>query len=178
MVSLALEIQESALDGMRPTVWSSAKQLKYSFFDHLTYAYSYIGLMTGPFYKYQTFQDMIYQNGISIDTMKDALLNLKPLSILVVPYLFFKNKFPLEYFESNAFLNNDVGFLYTTFTLTCTVCWFRWRYHIGWLLAKSLCIAAGLGCYPKASNSRPGKGPTEIEKPKVDETHITGDELE
>lgn len=178
MVSLAFEIQESVLDGVKPTIWSSVKQLKYSFFDHLTYAYSYIGLMTGPFYKYQTFQDMIYQNGISTETMKDALLNLKPLSILVVPYLYFKNKFPLEYFESEEFLNNNVGFLYTTFYLTCTVFWFRWRYHIGWLLAKSMCIAAGLGCYSKESFSKPGKGPTKTEKLKVDETNAAGSELE
>ena len=166
MVSLALEIQESVLDEVQPTVWSSAKQLNYSFFDHLTFGYSYIGLMTGPFYKYQTFQDMLYQNGVSLKTMKKALLNLKPLTILVVPYLVLKSKFPLEYFESEEFLNNDVGFLYTTFTMTMTVWWFRWRYYIGWLLAKSLCIAAGLGCYPDVSHPKPGKGPTESTNPE------------
>ena len=125
--------------------------------------------MTGPFYKYQTFQDMLYQTGVSVRTMRKALLNLKPLLILVGPYLFLKSKFPLEYFESKEFLDDDnMGFLYTTFNMTCTVCWFRWRYHIGWLLAESLCIAAGLGYYPDESNAKPGKGPDENSSKKTD----------
>jgi len=53
--------------------------------------------------------------------------------------------------------------LFFQVVVACTASWFRWRFHIGWLLAESVCIAAGLGAYPFEAQSKPGKGPTVFE---------------
>ena len=164
MVGLAFERDEIVFDNVKASKWSKNLQLEFSFFNTITYAYSFIGLMTGPYYKYRTFQDMLYQNGDHINTIWSALLNLKLLPVLVVPYLVLKENFPLEYLESEEFLAGH-GFLYSTYVVACTAWWFRWRFHIGWLLAESVCIATGLGAYPFEAQSKPGKGPTVFDCP-------------
>ncbi|XP_057310912.1 lysophospholipid acyltransferase 7-like isoform X2 [Hydractinia symbiolongicarpus] len=134
------------------------KEFSASLFDYFAYGYCYIGLMTGPFYTYQTFQDMLYQDGKKISTVWPAIRNLKYLPVIAIPYLVLKSKFPLEYLESEECLQQ--GMIHTLLVMVPVMAWFRWRFYIGWLLAESMCMSAGLGAYPFECKAKPGLGPT------------------
>jgi len=162
MVSLAFEyydaktVKEATTDINR-----SRKDFQLSFLDFITYSYSYIGLMTGPFYTYRTFIDMVYQDARNYSTVWPAARNLKLLPAIVVPYIFLAKFFPLSYMETTEYLEHEWGVMYQLVILVPTFTWFRWRFYIGWLLAESMCIAAGLGAYPFECKSRAAQGPTE-----------------
>lgn len=166
MVSVAFEIHDAEKERKQESDASSKsygvkQNLTFSFLDILAYGYCYIGLMTGPFYTYLTFNDMLYQDATNFTTVWPALRNLKLLPVLIIPYLFLAKNYPLSYIESEACLNHEWGVLYQLWILIPTFTWFRWRFYIGWLLAEAMCITSGLGAYPFQCRSRPGKGPTE-----------------
>jgi len=128
--------------------------------DFFVYGYCYIGLMTGPYYSFQTFIDMIYQDSSCMSTVIPALKNLKLLPFMVVPYFLLAAHFPLSYMETDAFLEHEWGLAYQLLILVPTFTWFRWRFYLGWLLAEAMCITTGLGAYPFECEARPGLGPT------------------
>lgn len=168
MVSIAFEIHDEEKEKKKKRDSDSPKKqyrvkpdFAVSFIDMLSYGYCYIGLLTGPFYTYQTFTDMLYQDATNFTTVWPAIRNLKLLPALVVPYLFLTKNYPLSFIESEACLKHEWGVLYQLWILVPTFTWFRWRFYIGWLLAEAMCITAGLGAYPFQCKSRPGKGPTE-----------------
>jgi len=133
--------------------------LSQSFIDIFTYGYCYIGLMTGPFYTYQTFTDLMHQqHSKTITTVKPALWNLKYFLIVGLLYLYFKALYPLEYLVSDECLSR--GFLYLVWSLYCQYIALSCRFYVGWLMAESACIFAGLGAYPVQYHSKPGQGPT------------------
>lgn len=157
---MAFEKHRDVLKTVKSRQMHVVKEFSVTFIDTLVYGYCYIGLMTGPFYSYQTFQDMLHQDGSKIITVKPALWTLKLLPVLALPYLYLKGNFPLEFLESEEFLENKRGFLYSLMIVALTTVWFRLRFYIGWLLAESSCITASLGAYPFESQPTPGKGPT------------------
>ena len=136
------------------------KKIKVSLFDMFAYGLCYIGLMTGPFYTFKTFQDMLYQDGSKISTVWPAVKNLKQILFFILPYLLLVEYYPLSYLESDDCLNHHWGVLHIIWTLVPTFTWFRWRFYIGWLLAESMCMTSGLGAYPYECKAKPGLGPT------------------
>lgn len=132
-----------------------------SLFDLFMYAYSYIGLMTGPYYQYHTFVDMVNQDGGKISTVWPAIRNLKPLIIFTIPYFFLSINFPLSFMETSAYFDHPWGVAYQLLYLVPTFTWFRWRFYLGWALAEAMCMTAGLGAYPVECASKPGQGPTQ-----------------
>ena len=162
MVSLAFEKHETTTndDDSKKTkeVFRYVPELQLDFMDFLAYSYSYIGLMTGPFYTYRTFQDMVHHDARPIATFGSALRNLKLLPAMIPLFLVLVKYFPLTYLESEEYVESSV--LYQLLILVPTFTWFRWRFYIGWLLAESMCMTAGLGLYPKQCKSRPALGPT------------------
>lgn len=137
-----------------------------SFFNVISYGYCYIGLLTGPFYTYKTFQDMLVMTSKDQrSTFVRSMQNLKLLPFLAVVYLLLKGWFPLENLKNEEFFNSSLfGCVYT---ITFTSMWFRWRFYIGWLLAESSCISCGLGAYPAESEPRSGAGPSKLIEPSV-----------
>lgn len=165
MVSVAFEFhdfeKEKNHDSDNRKNYRVKPDITFSLIDIIGYGYCYIGILTGPFYTYQTFTDMLYQDATSFTTVWPAMRNLKLLPLFVVPYLYLSKNYPLSYIESEACLNHEWGILYQLWILVPTFTWFRWRFYIAWLLAEAMCITAGLGAYPFECKSRPGKGPTE-----------------
>lgn len=166
MISIAYEIHDADEnkkfeDSDNRKRYRVHPDLNASLVDFLAYGYCYIGLLTGPFYTFKTYQDMLYQDATNFTTVWPAVRNLKILPILVVPYLYLVKNYPLSFIESEACLNHEWGVFYQLWILFPTFTWFRWRFYIGWLLAEAMCISAGLGAYPFECKSRPGSGPTE-----------------
>lgn len=167
MVSLAFEKHEAETDKddndddsqkKNKKVFRYVKEFKLDLFDFIAYSYSYIGLMTGPFYTYRTFQDMVRHDTRSTSTVGPALRNLKILPLMIPPYIMLVKYFPLAYLESEEYVESSVA--YQLLILVPTFTWFRWRFYVGWLLAEAMCMTAGLGLYPKNVKSRPAHGPT------------------
>lgn len=129
--------------------------------DYYTYCYCYIGQLTGPFYTYRTYSDMIYVDGSNISTVWPAIRNLKILSIFLIPYLLLAKHFPLSYLNSDDYINHPWGLIYQLLLLLPTFSWFRWRFYFAWVLSESMCMTAGLGAYPFECNAKPAVGPTQ-----------------
>lgn len=159
MVSLSFEIYESK---SKKEDESTDKERfdSISLFDYFSYGYCYMGLLTGPFYTFKTYEDMLKRDATKISTVIPALMNLKYLPFIAVPYVFLAKYFPTSFLDSDEYLNHPYGIVYQLVVLSPTFTHFRWRFYIGWLLAESMCIMAGLGAYPVQCEARPGAGPT------------------
>ena len=171
MISLAFEYHDELMRSEKKddSAFKTRNEFNTSItiLDTFTYGYCYIGLMTGPFYTYKTFNDMLRQDRENINTLEPAIMNLKLAPIIVVGYLYLKSHFPASYLESDECLKHPYGSPYVIFVSIVTFMWFHWRFYIGWLLAESMCISCGLGAYPREFICKPGAGPTgEIVDPK------------
>ncbi|XP_006000687.1 lysophospholipid acyltransferase 7 [Latimeria chalumnae] len=125
----------------------------------LCYNYCYIGLMTGPFYRYKTYQDWLMQaEPTSIPSWKPLLLRLKPTPFFGAAFLLVSYLFPLEYVRSDEFYTRP--FLFRLFYMVPVFFVFRMRFYVAWVFAEGGCIAAAFGAYPKEARSRSGGGPT------------------
>ncbi|KAM4703517.1 lysophospholipid acyltransferase 7-like [Rhinophrynus dorsalis] len=123
------------------------------------YSYCYIGLMTGPFYRYKTYHDWLHQiDSVSIPTWKPMVSRLKPVPIFGVLFFIISHYFPLEYVKTDEFY--DCSFLYRLFYMVPIFFVFRMRFYLAWIFAECGCMAAAFGAYPVAAKSRPGGGPT------------------
>ena len=164
MCTIAFEGFEISSQGPRKPAnsgESANSDLKVSIYDIFAYGYCYCGLLTGPYYRFTTYVDMLYQkNPEDIPTFKDALRRLKYLPFYAAIYLPLKTFFPISHIISPEFANHPWGFLYRFGYIIPTFHWFRWRFYIGWLLAESSCISMGLGAYPEECKCKPGQGPT------------------
>ena len=138
---------------------TATSQLQVSFYDILSYGYCYCGLMTGPYYRFATYVDMLQQSK-QIPSFQIALQRLKYLPLLIAIYLPLNIYFPVSHLTSSEYLNHTWGIIYQLAYLAPLFTWFRWRFYIGWLLAESSCISLALGAYPEECKSRPGQGPT------------------
>ena len=171
MVGISFEIRQSYLDAKKSEKSENkdtdnnkrqSEKLKPSdpsLYDYLTYGYCYCGLMTGPYFSFKSYQDMLNQDGTHISTVIPALRKLKYLPFYCIPYLILNAKFPIQYMETEEYLNHPWGILYQLAYLIPTFHWFRWRFYIGWLLAEAMCITSGLGAYPFETDPKPGQGP-------------------
>ena len=133
--------------------------LQTSLYDIFSYGYCYCGLMTGPYYRFKTYVDMLHQKK-QISSFMTALERLKYLPFLVAIYLPLNIYFPTQHLTSPEYINHEWGNIYRLAYLFPLFTWFRWRFYIGWLLAESSCISLALGAYPEECKSRPGEGPT------------------
>ena len=129
-------------------------------YDFLAYGYCYIGLMTGPFYTYRTYTDMLFTDHRYVETVKPAIHNLKMLPVFAGGYLLASLNFPFSHVGSDDYLNNEWGLVYHLLYLVPMFLGFRWRFYIAWLMAESACMTAGLGAYPVQCEPVSGGGPT------------------
>ncbi|XP_015269915.1 PREDICTED: lysophospholipid acyltransferase 7 [Gekko japonicus] len=165
MVSLANEVQEftqakkqevasftkSSVIGMIPKMPGLVEILCYS--------YCYVGLMTGPFYRYGTHYDWLNQpDSSAIPSWQPLLSRSKMIPIFGVAFLVVSHFFPLDYVRSDAFYERGLPF--RLFYMMPIFFVFRMRFYVAWLCAECACIAAAFGAYPVAAKSRSGGGPT------------------
>eukprot|EP00794_Sanderia_malayensis_P009066 gene9066-10034_t len=131
-----------------------------SLYDFYSYGYCYCGLMTGPYYTYRTYCDMLVQDTSNISTIVPAIRALKYFPLIAVPYLVLHHYFPLSYLATDEYLEHKSGLFYRLFHLFPCFTWFRIRFYLGWMLAKSMCITMALGAYPFETEPKSGAGPT------------------
>ncbi|XP_036444587.1 lysophospholipid acyltransferase 7 isoform X1 [Colossoma macropomum] len=138
-----------------------------SFYDVISYSYCYIGIMTGPFFRYQTYADWLGQlDAVSLPGREPCLLRLKMVPVYGALFLFANSLFPLSFVRTEEFLEHN--YFYSTTLLCCCRFFymvvvffvFRMRFYAAWCGAEAGCISAGLGCYPQGALSKPGGGPT------------------
>ncbi|CAH2319175.1 lysophospholipid acyltransferase 7 [Pelobates cultripes] len=165
LVSLANEVQEFCrLKKQDVTLFSKPSVINVipnipSLVEIFFYSYCYIGLMTGPFFRYKTYYDWLHQvDSTSIPSWKPLVARLKTTPVFGVLYLIVSSYFPLDYVKNDEFY--DRGFLFRLFYMVPIFFVFRMRFYVAWIFAECGCIAAAFGAYPVAAKSRPGGGPT------------------
>lgn len=148
-------------DGAETSSTDSRASKQPSFYDFLSYSYCYCGLTTGPYYRYKTFKDMLYQDRPDqISTVIPSLRNITTVPFYGVVYLILNHYFPIPHIGTAEYVSHPLGVVYQLAYLVPTFIGFRWRFYIGWLLAESSCMMLGLGAYPAYTDPRPGLGPT------------------
>ncbi|XP_058874350.1 lysophospholipid acyltransferase 7 [Acipenser ruthenus] len=173
MVSLANEVQAFHL-AKKQEVSSFSKSSVIghiskvpSLYDVLCYSYCYIGIMTGPFYRYQTYEDWLCQRTPgSIPALTPCVQRLRWVPLYAALFLGVSAVFPLAHVRSEDFLQHH--FLYRLFYMVPVFFVFRMRFYAAWCTAEASCIAAGLGAYPEGALSKPGGGPTVEYSPAPD----------
>ncbi|XP_034333714.2 lysophospholipid acyltransferase 7 [Magallana gigas] len=131
--------------------------------DMFQYAFCFIGQFAGPYYKYRTYQDMIYSPRTSeIPSMGPLIPRLKQLPLIGVTYLFFSYFFNIQYTQTEEFYEHP--FWFRLFYMVPMFTIFRTRLYMAWILSESMCMTSGLGAYPEASQPKCGQGPTDLKK--------------
>ncbi|XP_068631762.1 lysophospholipid acyltransferase 7-like [Battus philenor] len=129
------------------------------FGDLFHYTFTYVGLLTGPYYRYRTFDDYFHLPFSKyVDCTGFTINTLKVVPLYVSLYLAISNLWPLEYVLSEE--HNNRNFFYRMLYPWALFAAFRQRIYSGMTLAESVCTAAGLGAYPVQGRNRTGHGPT------------------
>ncbi|XP_046654481.1 lysophospholipid acyltransferase 7-like [Daphnia pulicaria] len=181
MVGLALEVHETAKNRrlLKESNSADKKQdsitdvkqvelvLEYqgvnpSFLDVFHYAFCYIGVLTGPYYKYRTYWDMLHANDTQISFFNHARHRLRYVPVYVFFFILSSYYFPLSYATTEEFFAEHSTF-YRIWYMTPLFFNFRMRFYSGFILSEVACIMAGLGAYPEESQPKPGNGPTALQ---------------
>ncbi|MGH0180491.1 UNVERIFIED_CONTAM: hypothetical protein FKN15_016894 [Acipenser sinensis] len=149
MVSLANEVQafhlakkqEVSSFSKSPVIGHISKVP--SLYDVLCYSYCYIGIMTGPFYRYQTYEDWLCQRTPgSIPALTPCVQRLRWVPLYAALFLGVSTIFPLAHVRSEDFLQHH--FLYrAAWTMFISAYWHG--LHVGYYLSFltiPLCLAA------------------------------------
>ncbi|KAJ8318549.1 hypothetical protein KUTeg_003640 [Tegillarca granosa] len=129
-----------------------------SVLDIIHYAYCYVGLFTGPYYKYRTFYDMLHNDRcMKIDTKTPLINKCKPVPYIAICFLFFNFFFSIE---TDEFFEQP--FWFRLFYMVPMFIIFRTRLYTAWLLSECICITSTLGAYPADSKPKCGQGPSDL----------------
>ncbi|XP_061167600.1 lysophospholipid acyltransferase 7-like [Saccostrea echinata] len=171
LIGLAFEIHDSCMDEWNKDVtsdedrahWRRYKCISPSAIDMFQYTFCYIGQFTGPYYKYRTYLDMVNTSNVAnIPSIQPVLHRMKDLPLIAITYLVFSNFFSIKYATSSEFYENP--FWYRLLFMMPMFIIFRTRLYMAWILSECMCMAIGLGAYPKASKPKCGEGPTDLEE--------------
>ncbi|XP_051865767.1 lysophospholipid acyltransferase 7 [Pristis pectinata] len=164
MVSLAAELNPVYLEALSrakpgPTDRHPLARVMPGLREILCYSYCYLGIMTGPFYRYRTYQDWVQHSQLpQVPSWKPLLHRLRLVPFYGAAFLLVSRLCPLEFVRTADFA--QCGFLYCLLYTAAIFFVFRMRFYVAWTFAESACIAAGFGAYPVTAQSRPGNGPT------------------
>ncbi|XP_045138233.1 lysophospholipid acyltransferase 7-like [Portunus trituberculatus] len=132
--------------------------------DIFHYAFCYIGVLTGPYYKYRVYSDMLRgtpeKNGL--DCLHAMVNRIWVVPLYAIAFLVSDYYFPLSFAESVEIFR-DYGFFYRIWYMTPVFFNFRMRIYAGFVLSECVCIMAGLGAYPSVCEPKPGRGPTKYQ---------------
>ncbi|XP_017321095.1 lysophospholipid acyltransferase 7 [Ictalurus punctatus] len=165
LVSLAYEVQSYHFEKKKEVSSFSKSPVigrlshEPSLYDILSYSYCYVGIMTGPFFRYQTYVDWLEQTDpLALPCKVPCLSKLKLVPVYAALFMGVNFLFPLSYVRTDDFLEHN--FFFRFFYMVAVFFVFRMRFYSAWCGAEAGCITAGLGCYPKGAESKPGGGPT------------------
>ncbi|KAK2574954.1 hypothetical protein KPH14_008717 [Odynerus spinipes] len=129
-----------------------------SFMDVIHYGLSYMGVLTGPYYRYRTYWDMLHKPFLHyVDPWPLTLYKLKQMAAFSILFLLMNYAFPTEYTVTEEYKNSS--FLYKWLYIYPVFATFRARIFSGVLLSECACQMAGLGAYPTKYGTLPGMGP-------------------
>ncbi|KAJ0177151.1 hypothetical protein K1T71_007160 [Dendrolimus kikuchii] len=130
-----------------------------TFIDLFHYSFNYIGLLTGPYYRYRTFDDY-FRLPFSkyVDCFGFTINTLRMVPLHISLYLALSNIWPLEYVLSEE--HNNRHFVYRMLYPWALFAAFRQRIYSGMTLAESVCTSVGFGAYPVKGRNKSGHGPT------------------
>lgn len=136
--------------------------------DVFHYSLCYAGVLTGPYYTYRTYLDMFLYNKSEYKLcFKAAIKTISYVPLYVLLYLLTSWSFPIERLYSEEFYTNT-SYFYRLWYMYPTFFIFRMRMYIAFKLSEAVCIMAGIGMYPCATNPKLGSGPStnfeELEK--------------
>ncbi|CAG4971840.1 unnamed protein product [Colias eurytheme] len=128
--------------------------------DIITYAYYFIGLHRGPYYRWKIFEDHFNS---TFSTLGDCRIiteqKLKKACICALGYLLLQIKFSTEFYYKQQFYDDygtDFRYLYN---IPHLITYFL-KYQITMLLCTSVCTESGFGVYPAKCLPIPGYGPS------------------
>ncbi|XP_014662504.1 PREDICTED: lysophospholipid acyltransferase 7-like [Priapulus caudatus] len=186
-IGLAFEIVDTDHNkkSIKDATFDKDKKLKAKFtdinpssLDIVLYSYCILGIFTGPFYKYRVYHDMLHAKYLeNFDPLKYMGKRIKALPLYVLIYLVLNETYTVQYATTDEFFARS--FLYRIFYMCPMFLVFRMRMYVGWILAESSCMCAGLGAYPTVAKTRPGHGPMDyaaleeqLERTSVDDMQI------
>ncbi|KAH8357001.1 hypothetical protein KR200_011893 [Drosophila serrata] len=123
------------------------------------YSFNYIGVLTGPYYRYRTYRDYFEMPfKTHAPSIEATLEKLKYAVFYCALYLATNYLWPLDYALSDEFYN-DRSFVYRLLYVWPTFFTFRARIYTGLTLSECVCTMAGFGAYPDESDPNNGEGP-------------------
>uniref|UniRef100_A0A2H1V1D5 Lysophospholipid acyltransferase 7 n=1 Tax=Spodoptera frugiperda TaxID=7108 RepID=A0A2H1V1D5_SPOFR len=128
--------------------------------DIISYAYYFIGLHKGPYYRWKTFNEHFKTPfGVLGDCRIITEQKLKKALVCSILYLFLSFKFPTQVYYDDDFYSKhgtDYRYLYNIPQLVSYVL----QYQVVMMLCTSVCTEAGFGVYPTKTQPLPGHGPS------------------
>ncbi|XP_076233685.1 membrane bound O-acyltransferase domain containing farjavit [Calliopsis andreniformis] len=126
--------------------------------DVFHYAFSYMGLLTGPYYRYRTYWDHLHKPFSKyVDPTPLTIYKLKQTACYIVLFLVMSHLYPLKYILTEEYAQRS--FLYRHIYMYPAFVVFKLRMYVGMTLAECACQMAGLGVYPARCNPIQGLGP-------------------
>lgn len=164
LVGLAFEVHDSAALKNTEDKKNDSKEMSDfvnpGFFDIFHYAYSYVGVLTGPYHKYKTYLDWLESPFALYAPCKDATIQkIKYIPLYAGLFLLATHYFPISYAETTEFYE-ERSILYRIWYINPMFFIFRMRIYTGLVLSECVCTMAGLGAYPIATEPKPGQGPS------------------
>lgn len=139
--------------------------------DIFHYCLGHIGLITGPYYKYQTWRGLFSDPwNPAVESAANwglcetaALRRARNVPLYVALFLASGYMFPLSVVETKEWQESS-SLLWKLFYMMPIFFNFRMRIYAGFILSECACIMAGLGAYPERCQPRPGQGPSKPEE--------------
>ncbi|CAB3222007.1 unnamed protein product [Arctia plantaginis] len=156
------EAQEQKNQSSKPTVDNVENSIPEDpkAIEIIAYAYFFIGLHKGPYYRWKIFQDHFETPfGVLGDCRVITEQKLKKLAAYVILFMVLRTNFPIEiYYQDNFYVEYgaDSRYLYNLPHLVM----YCLQHQIVMTLCSSICTEAGFGVYPAKCNPLPGHGPS------------------
>ncbi|CAK1551110.1 unnamed protein product [Leptosia nina] len=129
--------------------------------DIITYAYFFIGLHKGPYYRWKIFEDHFNSPFATLgDCRVITEQKLKKVCMCALGYLLLRMKYSPEFYYTEEFYTGGYGtdFRYL-YNIPQLMSYFL-QYQITMLLCTSVCTETGFGVYPAKCLPVPGFGPS------------------
>ncbi|KAF5402065.1 Membrane bound O-acyltransferase domain containing 7 [Paragonimus heterotremus] len=146
---LELDRSTKQTEQERLTLLKEYEGVRASPLEVLCYAYCYIGLFTGPYYKFRTFFDFV-----------NWPPKLQKAPLFGVFYLILSHFYTVDYVRLDEFYQHSL--IYRFYYMVFIFFLLRLRIYFARKLAECVCMSAGLGAYPTASEPLSGGGPTNL----------------
>lgn len=131
-----------------------------SIYDCFCYCFNFLGVLSGPYYTFKTYQDHLHLP-FSKGSMASRIL-IKYVTIIVISSVVSLTSgliWPMEYAMTSEFLNHR-SFFYKIFYMFPLFLEFRTRVYAVNKFGELIFIRSGLGVYPKVLQPKCGHGPT------------------